>query len=235
MKLGIMQPYFFPYIGYFALINYVDAFIFFDTPQYIHHGWINRNRILKQNGEVGYMTVPHLKASRSTAIKDIVIDERLHWREKIFGQLTVYKKAPNYSKVIDFLHDVLDRKYSSLSILNMSSTMNVCDFLGISKEFKVFSSTTIRLNEIRAPDEWALNITKVLGYDTYVNPPGGMSFFDRSKYENGGIRLEFLQANVVPYVQRIGHFESNLSIIDVMMFCSVDEIKNMLNDYEIIC
>lgn len=85
LKLGIMQPYFFPYIGYFSLINYCDRFIYFDTPQYIHHGWVNRNRILKQGNDAAYITVPTKKAARDTPINKIIINNALAWKEKIYG------------------------------------------------------------------------------------------------------------------------------------------------------
>lgn len=236
MKIGIMQPYFFPYIGYFALIKYTDLFVFFDTPQYISHGWINRNRILNCDGEPTYITVPIKKAPRETPINEININTNMSWKEKIYGQLNVYKKkAPNFNTTMDFLHDLLDDiETEKLSYLNIYTLKNTCDYLGISREFFTFSEMDLNIAEVCSPDEWALNITKAMGIDTYVNPPGGQSFFDREKYEREGIKLEFLQSNLKKYVQRIGHFEPGLSIIDVMMFCKKDEILDMLDDYTIL-
>ena len=92
----------------------------------------------------------------------------------------------------------------------------------------------LKIDKVEAPDEWALNITKALGYDTYINPPGGMSFFDRKKYEAENINLEFLKINLKPYIQRIGKFEEGLSIIDAMMFLKPEEINEMLDDYTIL-
>ncbi len=236
MKVGIMQPYFFPYIGYFSLIKYTDEFVFFDTPQYISHGWVNRNRVLGQNKEPVYIIVPIRKAPRETPIMDIKINSEMNWREKIYGQLTVYKKkAPNYNETIELVHSLLDVDYGDdLSLLNIETTKKVCEYLGLERKFQTFSKMDIAIDEVNEPDEWALNITKAMGYDTYVNPPGGMSFFNREKYENAGIRLEFLEAQLQPYVQRIGHFEPGLSIIDVMMFCKKDEITDMLDEYKIL-
>lgn len=235
MKLGIMQPYFFPYIGYFALIKYTDKFIFFDTPQYIHHGWVNRNRILKQDGDTKYIVVPIQKSGRQTAIKDIIINNGQSWREAIYGGLTVYKKkAPHYECVMSLLREVLDASSCYLSELNIKSIIKVCEYLEIETLFDVYSKMDIDVfDKVKAPDEWALYITKELGYETYVNPPGGESFFERRKYEEQNINLEFLKVDMIPYIQKMGRFESALSIIDIMMFCDVKEIQDMLDVYTI--
>lgn len=236
MKIGIMQPYFFPYVGYFSLIRYVDKFIFFDTPQYINHGWVNRNRVLKQDGNLDYIIVPVKKASQKTPIKEIEIANENSWRETIIGKLTVYKrKAPNYQKVMDFIKDVLyTSEYRKLSELNCRSIVRTCEFIGLAGDFDVFSKMDLHIEQVNEPDEWALYITKALGGDVYVNPPGGQSFFDREKYRSENIKLQFLESELKPYIQRIGHFEPGLSIIDVMMFCKNDEIKEILEDYRII-
>ncbi len=236
MILGIMQPYFFPYIGYYALIKYTDRFIFFDTPQYISHGWMNRNRILKQGGSWNYMTVPIKKTGRDTAIKDILINDSEPWKEKIYGQLSVYKKkAPRYRETMEVVRAVLEKDYGgSLCALNVASVREICDFLGIGREFDVYSQMNLEIEEVHAPDEWALNITKALNGNIYVNSPGGMSFFSHEKYKENHIELKFLQVHLKPYVQRIGHFEPGLSVIDVMMFNSVEDIREMLDDYVLI-
>ncbi len=236
MIYGIMQPYFFPYIGYFSLIKYSDSFVFFDTPQYINHGWVNRNRVLKQDGTPNYIIVPVQKAPRETPIMDMKIRQTEDWRKKIFGQLDVYrKKAPYFTQTMDFLHSVLDTfEGDSLAKLNCMTTEAVSRYLGIQTPFAVSSEQKLALPEVKAPDEWALYITKALGGDVYVNPPGGMSFFDESKYTAAGIELQFLKSNLTPYVQRVGHFEPGLSIIDVMMYNDIPTINRMLDDFEIL-
>lgn len=236
MKIGIMQPYFFPYIGYFSLIKYVDKFIFFDTPQYISHGWVNRNRILDQKGNPDYITVPIKKVSRETPIKEIEISMDKNWRETIVGKLSVYKrKAPNYDAVINFVKDILyGSEYSNLSELNCMSIERTCEMIGLTNDFSVFSKMDLQIGQVNAPDEWALYITRALQGDIYVNPPGGQSFFDKEKYESNNIKLQFLESRLRPYIQRIGRFEPGLSILDAMMFCKNDEIKDMLEDYRII-
>ena len=233
MKLAIMQPYFFPYVGYFSLMDYADYFISFDTAQYISHGWINRNRILSSNGEPIYMTVPIKKATRETAIKDIEIDNTQDWKGKIFGQLTAYKrKAPKYKETTDVLYDILNSSDTTLlSRLNFHILKSIANYLGIECDFDEFSEMNLAVSDVSEPDEWALNISKALGANEYVNPPGGITFFDKNMYDNAGIELKFLKSKLKPYIQRIGRWEPGLSIIDVMMFCDKDEILDILKDY----
>jgi len=236
MKLAIMQPYFLPYLGYFSLIKHTDEFILFDTVQFIRHGWIERNRILKPSNGWQYIMVPLKKHSRETIIKDIEINNDQQWKEKILAQLQHYKKqAPYFSNVIDILNEIFSKEYATIVDLNLASLKTVCNYLGINTPIQVFSLMNIDIEPANAPDEWALNICKALGnVDEYWNPPGGQSFFDKKKYESAGINLKFHSAILTDYDQKRNVFEPGLSIIDVMMFNSVDEINKMLDNYELI-
>lgn len=235
MRLGIMQPYFFPYLGYFSLIKHTDHFIFFDTPQYERRSWMNRNRILNSNKEAAYISVPLQKAPRETAIKDMLIDNSQNWKADMVAKMPHYKKhAPYYKETVELFERLLAPEYKSLADLNIATTTGICKHLGIGKEFQIFSQMDMNMDNVSEADEWALEITRQLGYDTYINPPGGMSFFDREKYKNAGIELQFLQSKLPPYVQRIGRFEPGLSILDVLMFNTVDEINAMLDEFELL-
>lgn len=233
MKIAIMQPYLFPYIGYFSLIKNTDYFVFFDTPQYIRKGWINRNRILSTNGDVTYFTVPIQKADRNTPINKSVISYNYDWKVKILGQLNIYKKAPNYDKVINLVNDVFNTDTMLISDLAIKSIVKTCEYLDIDIKYDIFSKMNLVLPEVKEPDEWALYITKELGYDTYINPPGGMSFFNREKYQINDVDLQFLVQEIIPYRQNREVFIPVLSMIDVMMFCSCNEINEMLCKYKI--
>jgi len=236
MKLAIMQPYFLPYLGYFSLIKHTDEFILFDTVQFIRHGWIERNRILKPSNGWQYIMVPLKKHSRETIIKDIEINNDQQWKEKILAQLQHYKKqAPYFSNVIDILNEIFSKEYATIVDLNLASLKTVCYYLGINTPIQVFSLMNIDIEPANAPDEWALNICKALGnVDEYWNPPGGQSFFDKKKYESADINLKFHSAILTDYDQKRNVFEPGLSIIDVMMFNSVEEINKMLDNYELI-
>lgn len=234
MKLGIMQPYFYPYLGYFSLIKNTDKFILFDPVQFIRHGWIERNRILKQNEGWQYIAVPLMKHDSKEIIKNIKIDNNKNWREKILAQMTHYKrKAPFYRKTIEVLQEGINCNSQDITHLNFNTLKVTCDYLGIDFNCEIFSEMNITINPVNAADEWALNICKSLGASEYWNPPGGKSFFDQDKYFKNNINIKFQQLNIAFYSQRRGveNFEPGLSILDVMMFCSPDEIKNMLDDY----
>lgn len=233
MKIAIMQPYLFPYIGYFSLIKNTDFFVFFDTPQYIRKGWINRNRILSTNGDVTYFTVPIQKADRNTPINKSVISYNYDWKVKILGQLNIYKKAPNYDKVINLVNNVFNTDTMLISDLAIKSIVKTCEYLDIDIKYDIFSKMNLALPEVKEPDEWALYITKELGYNTYINPPGGMSFFNREKYQINDVDLQFLVQEIIPYRQNREVFIPALSMIDVMMFCSCNEINEMLCEYKI--
>ncbi len=234
--IAIMQPYFFPYLGYYSLIKQTDRFVLFDTVQFIRHGWIERNRILKQNEGWLYIQVPLVKSSRETLIKDIKINNEQNWKNKLLSQLQVYKKkAPYYYKTIKLVENVLDNEYTDIVSLNKAILKATCEHLGINNTIDIFSEMDLIIEEPNAPDEWALNICKALGnIDEYWNPPGGMSFFDRNKYIDNNIELKFQKMELSSYNQKREAFEEGLSIIDVMMFNSVEEINVMLDKYTLI-
>lgn len=234
MKLGIMQSYFFPYIGYFSLIKNTDRFILLDVVQFIRHGWIERNRVLKPDEGWQYIRVPLQKHHRDTKIIDILIDNTQKWQDKIIAQIQHYKKkAPYFSEVVSLLKEVFSREYTTITELNKASLTTVCRYLQISTPIEIFSEMKLNIEPPNAPDEWALNICKALGnVSEYWNPPGGISFFDRSKYEKNGIKIKFQSIKITPYDQKRPVFEPGLSIIDVMMFNPVDKINYLLDQYE---
>ena len=204
MKIAIMQPYLFPYIGYFSLIKNTDHFVFFDTPQYIRKGWINRNRILGTKGKDIYFTVPVEKCPRETPIKDVKISYNEDWQEKWMGQLTIYKKrAPYYATIMQLVRDVLNCDTQYISEMAINSVIKTCQYLGIELNYDVYSKMNLPLFEVEAPDEWALGITREMKYDTYVNPPGGKTFFDANKYKKANIELEFLTQEIQSKNKRV--------------------------------
>ncbi|MFT5759926.1 MAG: hypothetical protein ACI9LM_004710 [Alteromonadaceae bacterium] len=235
MKLAIMQPYFFPYLGYFSLIKQSDKFIIFDTPQFMRKGWIERNRVIKLSGGSVYVKVPLVKAPLSTLINEMMIDNSSQWKDKIFSQLDIYKKkAPYYKQVVSLVKECLTDEFNSISKLNERILKYVCSYLGIETEIVVFSEMDIEVDSPDAPDEWALNICKSLGAKQYLNAAGGQSFFDVNKYNKNDIDLYFIEQPLYEYDQFGKDFEIGLSILDVMMFNSPEEIMDMLSQGSLI-
>ena len=239
MKLDVMQPYFFPYIGYYSILKNVDKYIYLDNVQYIRHGWINRNRILKATGEFDYIIVPVKKHSRNALISEIEIDFSQNWQKKILNQLVVYKKfAPYYAEVFDIVQSVLQTRHKYISQLNIQADKFIMNYLGIDTPTEIFSEMNLNCTEPKEADEWGLNISLSLGNVTeYWNAPGGKDFFNAEKYSSRGIKLNFVKNNLTPYKQKISKsnselpFEAGLSIIDVLMFNSKERVIEMLDDF----
>jgi len=230
MKLGIMQPYFFPYLGYFDLINRTDRWIVFDTAQYIRHGWVNRNRILHSDSGWQYINVPLKKHSRGTTIKDIEISGNVDWRKRILGQLSHYKKkARYYRETMELVAACLDERESHITLLNVQVMINVCRGLGIDFHFDFFSEMDVDLGPVEGPGDWALRISEAIGATEYLNPSGGEDIFDPEKFAACGITLKIQKFQNMEYTCRRWEFVPGLSIIDVLMWNTPEEILSYLN------
>lgn len=229
-----MQPYFFPYIGYFSLIKQTDYWIVLDEVQFIRHGWIERNRILKPDEGWQYISVPRIKHPRETKIKDIKIKEDGDWRNKILRQIEHYKKAPFYAATVALVENALNIETESIVELNISTLKTICEYLSISFNCDVFSRMNIEIEPVTNAGEWALNIGKTLNAKEYINPPGGAAIFDKKQFADAQIKLTILKNNLPPYNQRRNTFEPGLSIVDVLMFNDAETINSMIDDAQLI-
>lgn len=236
MKIGINQPYFIPYLGYFGLIKHTDEWIVFDTSQFIDQGWIERNRVLKPTLGWQYIRVPLKKHSRRCKINELEIKTDINWIENIFSRLLIYKNiAPYYKETLEVMENAFSKKANTITEINCNTTLEVCRYLGIEWNYRVFSEMNLNIDVVRKPDEWALNICKSLGYiSEYWNLPGGVSFYHREKFLRNNIEIKFYNQILTPYNQKRIPFEPGLSIIDVMMFNSREEINKMLDNYNFI-
>jgi len=231
MKLGIMQPYFFPYLGYYSLIRHTDRFILFDDVQFIRHGWIERNRILKPAEGWQYVAAPLEKFEFGTRIAEVRVRNAENWKEKLLRQLEHYrKKSPYYHQAIDVVVKAIGIDTDSITELNKNILVETCQYIGIDLEIDVFSKMGLVMDEVTHAGEWALNITKALGGTEYINPTGGVDIFRPEQFAAAQIKLKFLGNNLSPYSQRRAVFEPGLSIIDVMMFKDPVQIRDLLDD-----
>jgi hypothetical protein len=233
MNVAIMQPYFFPYIGYWQLIYATDTFVLFDDVQYIRHGWINRNRTINPAGGWQYIQVPVAKHSHTELIRNIVARDE-DWRGKLLGQLNHYRRrAPHYAETVEIIRNLLDRLDDSrISRINLSILRGLCNALGFDRQILVSSECDFDYSGVTDPGEWALRISEQLRAEVYINPISGAALFDPAKFAASGITLGFLQSDEIIYPRR-GPFEPSLSIIDVMMFNGVEGTKDLLSRYSI--
>ncbi len=233
-KIAIMQPYFFPYIGYFSLMEYADEFILFDTAQYDRKGWMNRNRILKPDQGWQYIRAGVMKPEFQTLIKDVTIDPNEEWRRVIIRQLEHYRKtAPYYKETIALVQNTLALPAETLTQFNRNGLEIVRDYLSITCPIYVYSEMKLAIGKVIHPGQWALRISQTLGADEYVNPPGGRDIFDPSEFLDANIRLSFLTHRLPQYDQRRQGFEEGLSIIDVLMFNPVSAVRQLLSEYDL--
>lgn len=232
MKIGIMQPYFFPYIGYWQLMNAVDKYVIYDDVNFIKGGWINRNRILI-NGEAKYFNVQMQGASSNKHINEVMVNNNESFINKNLRILeSCYKKAPYYNDVYPLLKKILQCGEENLAVFIKYSFDEICNYLGIDTEL-IMSSDLEKNNSLKAQNK-VIHICKKLDATEYYNAIGGQNLYSFDDFSNNGIQLSFLKTNEIIYNQFNNNFISNLSIIDVMMFNSVEDIKNMLLDYELI-
>ena len=230
MKLAIMQPYFFPYIGYFQLINAVDKFVFYDDVNYIKSGWINRNRLFLADS-IRYITVPLAGASSFEKINKIDVKAGDDWVKAMLSSVAqYYGKAPFYKPVRELLKMVLDNKNDNLADLARHSITATAEYLGLSTEF--VKSSVIYDNQGKRGVERVLDICRIERADEYWNLPGGRNLYSAEIFLKNGIDLKFVDVSIKPYEQNSTEFLPGLSIIDVLMYNDSSSILAMLNPAE---
>lgn len=220
MKIAIMQPYFFPYIGYYQLINSVDKFIVYDNVSFIKRGWINRNKIYLNDSEYLF-TIPLKNASRNRNINEhFVSDEFFKWKDDFYKTLNMsYGKNKNYSDIMDIIEKSLN--YKNISDITSSSLLLVSDYLDINTNFK----KTSELENISSKKgERLIDICKIEKADTYINSIGGQELYLKDNFASKDINLLFLKCN---------DSKEYVSIIDLLMKYGKDT-KQFLNNYELI-
>lgn len=232
MKLTIMQPYFLPYIGYFQMIVAVDTFIVYDNIKYTKKGWINRNRILK-NGKDAMFSLPLKRGSDSLNVCDREVAADFN-RDKLLNQIKgAYQRAPYFAQTFPLVERVVHHKDKNLFRFLHHSIVSTCMHLGIATEIRVSSTVDIDHN-LKGQDK-VLAMCEVLGAKTYINAIGGMQLYSKEIYQERGIDLKFIRSKPFEYPQFGAPFIPWLSIIDVMMFNPLDEIKIYITTkYELI-
>lgn len=232
MKLAIMQPYLFPYIGYFQLIQAVDKFVLLDDVNYINRGWINRNRILVQ-GKAHIFTIPLQKASQNKLIKDMFLVPDVKWKRKLLKTFAMsYKKASAFNDFFPVLTEIINYDEMSLSKYIYQSLVKITAYLNIS--IQVVESSTIYGNKHLKGAQRILDVCRKEQATHYINPIGGMRLYLKEQFQQKGIVLHFLRTRLFEYPQLAHEFIPSLSIIDVLMCNSISKIQSYLFEYELI-
>ena len=231
MKLAIMQPYFFPYIGYLRLISSVDQFVVYDNIQYTKKGWINRNRILL-NGKDKMITVPLKKDSDYLNIKErLLSDSWTKDKSKLLNTIkSAYTKAPYFGESFSLIEECLLSTENNLFKFLLNSLKKLCAHLEISTKF--ITSSSVDIDHSLKSESKVLEICKNLECDVYINPTGGQHLYDYNNFKQEGITLKFMKPETLKYTQHSNCFIPSLSIIDVLMFNGKKETLTYLNNHE---
>lgn len=232
MKLAIMQPYFFPYIGYFQLMKAVDKFVVYDDVNFINRGWINRNRVLV-NGRAHMFTVSLKDASQNVLIKGLELAVSEKWKNKFLKTLEhSYSRAPYYEKIFSLVSRIINIETKFIIKWHLKSFELIYQYLNINTV--IVESSAKYENQNLQGQHRILDICIKENADHYINPLGGQELYDKALFINNGIKLNFLKSTEISYPQFNKEFIPWLSIIDVMMFNAPEEIIKMLNEHELI-
>ena len=231
MRLGIMQPYFFPYLGHFALIANVDSWIVFDVTQYTPKTWINRNRVLHPASGASWVTVPLKNSSISIRIREARVLDPAAAAKSTLGKLSHYRRKAPYARRVE---EIVKATFATQGIgdllvgLNIAGLDTVCAYLGVPFKRTICSNMNLPLPEQMAAGEWAPTIASLVGATVYVNPIGAQALFRAEDFATRGVRLEFLRAQEFVYETGPFAFIPNLSILDVLMWNSPDVVSAAL-------
>lgn len=228
MKLAIMQPYFFPYIRYWQLINAVDLFVIYDDVNYMKKSFINRNFILVGN-EPQKITLEVMGASQNKHINDIFIGNN---NQKILETLRhAYRRAPEYDKIFPLVQSILESPEKNLAKFLAGLIEKISNYLEV--KTKIIFSSDVEKDYNLNGQEKILDICKNLRSSNYVNPINGINLYDKEKFTKEGVELNFLDSKIVEYKQYKENFIPNLSIVDIMMFNDKNKMLTMLNNYRL--
>ncbi len=233
MTLAIMQPYLFPYLGYFQLMQAADKMLLLDDVAWINRGWINRNRILIQ-GQPQYLSFPVAGASQNKTIRELELVTPDGWKGNIEKTLIMaYKKAPQFERFFPVLRSILYADIRNLSAYIFHSLHTLCQYMQLS--VALVPGTSGYANAALKGQDRILDLCRQENASVYVNPPGGASLYDAERFRDQGIQLLFLQPALTPYPQRgATEFVPALSIIDVLMNCEPAQVQQQLTQYQLV-
>ena len=234
MRLAVMQPYLFPYVGYYQLVAAVDQFVFFDDVNFIKRGWIHRNAVLLQ-GERYRFTVPLLKASQNKQICHTQLhpEEYSRWCQKFLKTLHQgYASSPFFEETYALVQRVLLSENDSIATLAARSVTEVANYLQIATAFT--HASALGYARSGGGQDKIISLCRTQQAKEYINAIGGQELYDSASFEKEGIVLRFLQSHEVKYEQSSSLFVPYLSMIDMLMECSVDDIQALLTQYKLV-
>lgn len=233
MNVAIMQPYIFPYVGYFQLIKAVDFFIFYDDVHFIKRGWINRNQLLI-NDKANLFSVPLKKPSQNKLINEIKLGLDQQWLKQFYSTVEFsYKKAPFYKEIFPLIQSVFEENHTTISDLAIDSVKKIANYLEVSTHFELSSEKYPQTKGMKKANR-LIEICSIKKTKNYINPYGGIDLYDKNYFKKHNINLYFIKNFISTYQQFTDDFVGGLSIIDVLMFNHKQDVKEMLNEFKLI-
>jgi hypothetical protein len=227
-----MQPYLFPHIGYFQLMNAVDKFVVYDDVTFIKSGWINRNQILF-NRVTSTFTVPLNNAGSNELIKDIKVDQNRRWQKKLIkGIKQSYHRAPYFSEVFELVSDVITGGSVFIKDMHLHSFRLIKAYTGINT--CIIDSSIIYKNDQLSGQNRVIDICRLEKANHYINSIGGRQLYKKQAFCKAGIKLSFIDSEDIVYPQFAERFVPQLSIVDVLMFNSPESTLEMLARYKLL-
>jgi len=232
MRLAVMQPYAFPYLGYFQLMHAVDRFVLLDDVTYIKQGWINRNRLLGPHGPLRF-TLPVQGASSNRRLCDLFLTADTRWSDSLLRTIEQnYRRAPGFERAWPVVETSLRYPERRLTDWLRHSLEQVRAALEISTPL-VSAADIHPAASCRGLDR-VLEICGREGADEYLNAEGGRALYPAEIFTAHGIGLHFVEHQPRAYPQRGAPFVERLSIIDVMMFNAQADLARLLEDYQVV-
>jgi hypothetical protein len=233
VKLAIMQPYLFPYIGYFQLMHAVDRFVFADDYTFIKQGWINRNRLLV-NGAAAYFTVPLTRHPATALIREVVIDRTGGGRWSVTLLKTIanfYRRAPSFEAVYPIAERVFGGPFTYIADMARASVHEVAAYLGLTAT--VVQSSAVYGNAHLNGENRVIDTCRAERATDYVNAPGGRELYSPGIFLANGIRLHFIESDPIAYPQFSYAFVPSLSVLDVLMFNTREAARELVGRYRL--
>lgn len=231
MTLGIMQPYFLPYLGYWQLLAAVDRFVIYNNIKYTKQGWINRNRYLRDGSDV-FFTLPLKKGSDVLNIDERSIAGDFDPDSLLKPIESAYRKAPHFASAFAVFEAIVRSTPRNLFEFLHNGLLLTAEYLEITTPIVVSSTIPIDL-DLKA-EARVIALCGALGATRYVNFIGGQKLYSPEHFNAAGIDLKFIRSRPIEYTQFGQLFVPSLSILDVMMFNSRDTARGMVGAYDLV-
>lgn len=227
MRIGILQPGYLPWLGFFEQMYKSDVFVIYDDVQYDKEGWRNRNRIKTANG-IQWLTVPvHVKLSEAPLIYDVKIDNRTNWQKKhLLAISQSYSRSPFFRQYVQLFEEAYSGKWEYLIDIDMHFIIKLKDLLGMAEK-KIVRSSSLEVKG--GTMERLVNICKLFGADKFYEGASGRNYIDDNYFAGHGIKMEYQDYKHPVYKQLYGDFVPHLSVID-LLFNHGEKSLNILID-----